>query len=74
MADQTKDLTVVAQYADDPLLSGYCSKQNLLKAKGAVSVMKQQKGEGQIIMLLDNPNFRGYWYGGALLFANCLWN
>jgi len=62
------------QYTDDPLLTGYCSPQNLYKASGAASILKERKGEGHIIMLVDNPNFRGYWYGGALLFGNCLFH
>ena len=74
VANQTKDLSVVGQYTDEPLLSGYCSSQNLHKASGAASILKQKMGEGHIIMLVDNPNFRGYWYGGAQLFANCLFH
>jgi len=72
MADSDSNVKIVAQYTDDPLISGYASKQNMFKAPGSASVMKQKLGEGMIIMLVDNPNFRGYWYGGAGLFANCL--
>ena len=68
------EVEVVAQYIDKPLISGYASKQNLYKAPGSSSVMKMKKGEGKIIMLVDNPNFRGYWYGGATLFGNCIFN
>jgi len=74
VANQTKSLSVVGQYTEDPLLTGYCSSQNLHKAAGAASILKQKKGKGHIIMLVDNPNFRGYWYGGAMLFGNCLFH
>ena len=73
-AKSSNSLSVVGQYTDDPLLTGYCSKQNLYKASNSASILKEKKGDGYIIMLVDNPNFRGYWYGGAQLFANCIFH
>ncbi len=70
--DSNSEIKVIAQYTDQPLLSGYASIQNMVKAPGSASIMKQEMGKGLIIMLVDNPNFRGYWYGGATLFGNCL--
>ena len=29
-------------------------------------------GRGRIIYLADNPLFRGFWYGGKLLFGNAV--
>lgn len=69
-----KEIEVVAKYTTNPLYSGYSSKENLFKAGEAASVMRKRYGNGTIIMLVDNPNFRGIWYGGATLFANSIFN
>ena len=31
-----------------------------------------KQGDGRVILMLDNPNFRAYWYGTQKLFANAL--
>ncbi|MFW5972779.1 MAG: M14 metallopeptidase family protein [Bacteroidota bacterium] len=33
---------------------------------------QQPMGRGQVIYLVDNPIFRGFWYGGKMLFANAV--
>ncbi|MFL9845554.1 M14 family metallopeptidase [Flavobacterium rhizosphaerae] len=47
---------------------------NLLKKKlpGTVTFAVAQKGRGQIIYMVDNPLFRGFWENGNLLFSNAL--
>ena len=60
------------RYADKALISGYASSQNQAMASGSAGLFCHAKGEGKIISLVDNPNFRGYWLGGSQLFANCL--
>jgi hypothetical protein len=32
----------------------------------------QPLGEGQVVYLVDNPLFRGFWYSGHVLFSNAL--
>ena len=32
----------------------------------------QNMGRGQVIYLVDNPLFRGFWENGKLFFANAL--
>ena len=59
-------------YTSDPMLSGYSSSENLQKAKNAAGVMCYAYGNGRIIAMVDNPNFRGYWLGGSKLFANAI--
>jgi len=73
-AKEASNLEIVAKYTDKPLFSGYSSKENLFKAGGSASVMRKRYGNGTIILLVDNPNFRGFWYGGATLFANSIFN
>lgn len=62
----------VVQYADAPLLSGYISDENLERLGGTASVVAHRVGDGTVVMLLDNPNFRAFWYGTNTLLLNAL--
>lgn len=62
----------VAQLIDDPHLSGYVSDENHARLPGSPSVLADQLGGGSVILLVDNPNFRGYWRGTQRLFLNAL--
>ncbi|MDA8640380.1 M14 family metallopeptidase [Flavobacteriaceae bacterium] len=59
-------------YSQNPLLSGYISKEQLNLLKGSVPFKFIRKGRGNIILLTDNTNFRAFWYGTNKLFANTL--
>ena len=58
------------QYTNNPLISGYISKQNLELLKESVPFQSIKKGEGKIIIFTDNTNFRAFWLGTEKL----LWN
>tara|TARA_B100000767_G_scaffold271317_1_gene296688 strand:+ start:7373 stop:9889 length:2517 start_codon:yes stop_codon:yes gene_type:complete len=60
------------QYNENPLLSGYISKQQLNLLVGSVPFKLIKKGEGNIILFTDNTNFRAFWYGTNRLFSNTL--
>ena len=60
------------QYARQPLLAGYISDQNRDYIAESASVCVGKQGDGRVILMLDNPNFRAYWYGTQKLFANAL--
>ena len=62
----------VAVYKKNPLVSGYISKENLEKLPGTSSIMVSKVGSGKVISFVDNPNFRGTWYGTNKLFFNAL--
>ena len=64
--------STVARLTEDPHLSGYISERNLERLRGTASVLIDQVGSGSVILLVDNPNFRGYWYGTNRLFLNAL--
>jgi hypothetical protein len=64
--------STVVQLTDSPHLSGYVSAPNLERLRGSPSLVADQLGSGSIILMLDNPNFRGYWYGTNRLFLNAL--
>ena len=62
----------VAVYADEPLISGYVSDRMLEHARGAASIVADRLGSGRVIAILDNPNFRAFWYGTNGLFLNAV--
>lgn len=68
---QNRFATVV-QYAEDPLLSGYVHPENLAKLSGSASIVAERAGQGTVILMVDNPNFRAFWYGTNKLFLNAL--
>ena len=60
----------VAAYTRDPLLAGYVSPENLERLAGSPAVIADRVGEGTVIQMVDNPNFRAFWYGTNKLFLN----
>ncbi len=59
------------KYAADPLLSGYCSKENLQRIAGS-AVVSVHQGPGRVISIYDDTNFRAIWYGTSKLFVNAV--
>ena len=59
-------------YTDEPLMSGYISSKNLDSIKESAAIIVNGKGKGTVISIVDNPNFRGYWYGANKLFMNAI--
>lgn len=61
------------QYTQNPLLSGYVSKQNLELIKGTVPFKYQKKRKGEVIVFTDNTNFRAFWFGTNKLLMNAIY-
>jgi Zinc carboxypeptidase len=61
------------RYSKTPLLSGYASEKSVAKISPTPAVRAERLGAGTIICMIDNPNFRGVWYGTSKLFANALY-
>ncbi|TNE72955.1 zinc carboxypeptidase [bacterium] len=59
-------------YTAKPLLSGYISKPNLARLGNTAAVTVFGKGRGKVIALLDNPNFRAFWYGPNKVLMNAI--
>lgn len=57
---------------DSPLMAGYCSDENVEKFKGSASVVVHPIGKGRLILMSDNPNFRGFWHGTSRIFTNAV--
>lgn len=58
-----------AVYTSDPLLSGYCTRENTERLKGSSFVSVHR---GRIISIYDNTNFRAIWYGTNKIFLNAV--
>jgi hypothetical protein len=64
--------TPVYYDTDNPLASGYISDQNLERIGGTASVVVNSHGNGRVITMIDNPNFRAFWFGTNKLFLNAV--
>lgn len=64
--------STVSKMTANPRLSGYIHPTNLEKIKNSPSLMVSSLGQGRAILFIDDPNFRGYWYGTNRLFINAL--
>ena len=62
----------VIKYTASPLLSGYVHATNLEKIKNSVSLQVSTVGQGRAILFVDDPAFRGYWYGTNKLLFNAV--
>ncbi|WGK63750.1 M14 family zinc carboxypeptidase [Croceiramulus getboli] len=63
----------VAKYTENPHIDGFIAEENLEELlKPSASVVVSGLGRGRIVLLADNPNFRGSWYGTNRLFLNAL--
>jgi hypothetical protein len=56
-------------YTSNPLLSGYCTMENINRIKG--SSFASVHGN-RIISIYDNTNFRAIWYGTNKIFMNAV--
>ena len=60
------------QYTNNPLLSGYISKENARAIKNTVPFKVQRMGRGRVVVFTDNTNFRAFWYGTNKLLMNAI--
>jgi hypothetical protein len=59
-------------YTDKPLASGYVHRENLAKMPNTAIIQVKKLGNGRVIGMVDNPNFRAIWYGTNKLFLNAV--
>ncbi|MBL7861210.1 MAG: zinc carboxypeptidase [Cyclobacteriaceae bacterium] len=62
----------VIKYTGNPLLSGYIHPTNLGRIRNSVSLQVSAVGQGRAILFIDDPAFRGYWYGTNKLLFNAV--
>lgn len=63
---------VPVQYAANPLLTGYASQRRLREIGGTPAVVAQRLGRGAVILMADNPVFRGTYAGTEKLLMNAI--
>ncbi|WP_245953199.1 M14 metallopeptidase family protein [Alteromonas aestuariivivens] len=61
-----------AYYTDEPLLAGFSAPELVSLIAGSTAAVAQIKGLGVVVGLVDNPMFRGYWYGTDKLLSNAI--
>jgi hypothetical protein len=54
------------------LVAGFAGKSARKKLENTLAFGVQDMGRGQVVYLVNNPLFRGFWYNGKLLFANAV--
>ena len=59
------------RYIAAPLLSGYCSGENLARISNSVFA-SVSTGSGRVISIYDDTNFRAIWFGTEKIFANAV--
>ncbi len=70
--DYLKDGTV-AYLEDTPKpVAGFAGSEALKKMGNTLVFGVEQHGQGQVIYMVDNPLFRGFWENGKLFFVNAL--
>ena len=66
------DAVNVARIPKDPMTIGFIGSNVRKNIKDTVVFAVEEKGRGQIIYMVDNPLFRGFWKNGQTLFSNAL--
>ncbi|UAB76937.1 peptidase [Erythrobacter sp. SCSIO 43205] len=64
---------VPVEYTSDPLLSGYASERRQQEIAGTPSVVAERMGQGTVVLMADNPVFRGTFAGTEKLLMNALY-
>ena len=60
------------KYTNDPLISGYISKENLKSMKNSRPFAVYSLKKGKVTIFTDNSNFRAFWYGTNKLMMNAI--
>ncbi len=58
------------RYTAEPLLSGFASEANIARFAGSPAIRAERVGSGVVIAMIDNPVFRGAWYGTRRFLLN----
>ncbi|MEE2939803.1 MAG: M14 family zinc carboxypeptidase, partial [Planctomycetota bacterium] len=60
------------RYAQDPLIAGFASQENVDRLAGSAAVRVERVGSGTVVAMIDDPCFRGVWYGTRRLLVNAI--
>lgn len=59
-------------YTREPQAAGYCSEENVKRLSRSAAVTVKKSGQGTIVVMPQNPNFRAFWHGTQKLMINAL--
>lgn len=62
----------VGHIPKDGLTSGFVGSKIIPQLEESLAFGVIPMGRGQVVVMVDNPLFRGFWYNGRLLFANSI--
>jgi hypothetical protein len=62
----------VMVYPESPLASGYLHPSNRDQIKNTAAIKVSGQGQGRVIGMADNANFRAFWFGTNKLFLNAV--
>lgn len=63
---------VPVEYTDEPLVAGYSSERRQREIAETPAVVATRHGSGAVVLLADNPVFRGTWPGTERLLLNAI--
>ncbi len=66
------DAVNVGRIPNEPMTIGFIGSKVKKRIKDTVVFAVEEKGRGQVIYMVDNPLFRGFWVNGQILFSNAL--
>ena len=72
MKPSASPYNTVVQYSQKGQLDGYVHQDWLPYIKESASVLVSGVGRGRAISFVDNPNFRGFWFGTNKMLMNAL--
>lgn len=61
-----------AVYPAKPLQAGFASEANQNAIANSAAIVALPTGRGVVVAMPDDPNFRGFWYGGNRVFFNAV--
>jgi hypothetical protein len=64
--------TNVAWFTASPRLSGYASAETVKRLEERPFLVDQPRGRGHVVMYVEDPNFRLFWYGLNRIFLNSI--
>ena len=64
--------TNVAVFTSSPKVSGYASTENTSRLVDRPFLVDEPVGRGHVVMYVEDPNFRLFWYGLTRLFLNSI--
>jgi hypothetical protein len=63
-----------AVYPARPLQAGFASEANQNAIANTAAIVALPTGRGVVVAMPDDPNFRGFWYGGNRVFFNAIFH